>query len=110
MRKLIGVLALAAAPTLAAAAEKPDWAFPVTEKVQPPPRFEAGRVRPAPPGSTLSITRAKADDMYDIPNWYPSSALPATSRNISHLPGHVTRFSLCFRPFWRIILTHRATS
>jgi len=76
MRKLIGVLALAAAPTLAVAAEKPDWAFPVTEKVQPPPRFEAGRVRPVPPGSTLSITRAKADDMYDIPNWYPNMYPP----------------------------------
>jgi cytochrome c553 len=76
MRKLIGVLALAAAPALAAAAEKPDWAFPVTDKVQPPPHFEAGRVRPAPPGSTLSITRAKADDMYDIPNWYPNMYPP----------------------------------
>jgi cytochrome c553 len=76
MRKLIGVLALTAAPALAAAAEKPDWAFPVTEKVQPPPRFEAGMVRPAPPGSTLSITRAKADDMYDIPNWYPNMYPP----------------------------------
>jgi cytochrome c553 len=72
MKSLIGVLALALLPTLAAAAEKPDWAFPVTEKVQPPPRFDANRVRPAPPGSTLSITRAKADDMYDIPNWYPA--------------------------------------
>jgi cytochrome c553 len=55
----------------AAAAEKPEWAFPVTEKDQPPPRIEGTRLRPAPPGSTLSITRAKADDMYDIPNWYP---------------------------------------
>ena len=52
---------------VAAAADKPDWAFPVTEKVLPAPRFEGTRVRPAPP-STLSITRAKADDMYDIPN------------------------------------------
>src|SRR5262245_14971406 len=69
MKKFIGILALATVPTLAAAAEKPDWAFPVTEKVQPPARFEAGKVRAAPPGSTLSITRAKADDMYDIPNW-----------------------------------------
>ena len=34
MKSLIGVLALALMPTLAAAAEKPDWAFPVTEKVQ----------------------------------------------------------------------------
>src|SRR5437870_3201098 len=72
MKSLIGVLTLALLPTLAAAAEKPDWAFPVTEKVQPPPRFDANRVRPAPPGSTLSITRAKADDMYDIPNWFPN--------------------------------------
>lgn len=67
-------LAVAAIAVMApaVAAEKPDWAFPVTEKDQPPPRIEGTRVRPAPPGSTLSITRAKADDMYDIPNWYPS--------------------------------------
>ena len=76
MKSLIGVLALAVVPTLAAAAEKPDWAFPVTEKVQPPPRFEANRVRPAPSGSALSITRAKADDMYDIPNWFPNMYPP----------------------------------
>jgi cytochrome c553 len=76
MKSLIGVLALALVPTFAAAAEKPDWAFPVTEKVQPPPRFDANRVRPAPPGSTLSITRAKADDMYDIPNWFPNMYPP----------------------------------
>ena len=59
-----------ATPTMAA--EKPDWAFPVTEKDQPRPRIEGTQVRPAPPGSTLSIARAKADDMYDIPNWYPN--------------------------------------
>ena len=76
MKNLIGVLALALVPALAAAAEKPDWAFPVTDKVQPPPRFEASRVRPAPPGSTLSITRAKADDMYDTPNWFPNMYPP----------------------------------
>src|SRR4030095_15449324 len=83
MKNLIGVLALALVPALAAAAEKPDWAFPVTDKVQPPPRFEANRVRPAPPGSTLSITRAKADDMYDIPNWYPN-LYPPMPKNVQH--------------------------
>src|SRR5262249_56874349 len=72
MKSLICVLALALVPTLATAADKPDWAFPVTEKVQPPPRFDANHVRPAPSGSTLSITRAKADDMYDIPNSFPN--------------------------------------
>jgi len=71
MKNVIGVLALVLLPAVAAAADKPDWAFPVTEKVVPPPRFEGSRVRPPPPGSTLSITRAKADDMYDIPNWFP---------------------------------------
>jgi cytochrome c553 len=73
---LVLVLVLALTPLLAAAAEKPEWAFPVTEKEQPSPRIEGSMVRPAPPGSTLSIARAKADDMYDIPNWYPDMYPP----------------------------------
>jgi cytochrome c553 len=76
MKNVIVVLVLAVLPAVAAAAEKPDWAFPVSESVQPPPRIEGSRVRPAPPGSTLSITRAKADDMYDIPNWFPDRYPP----------------------------------
>jgi cytochrome c553 len=60
----------------ASAAEKPDWAFPITEKDLPPPRIEGTRLRPPPPGSTLSIERAKADDMFDIPNWYPDMYPP----------------------------------
>jgi cytochrome c553 len=71
MKRVVFILVLALTPMLAAAAEKPEWAFPVTEKDQPPQRIEGSKVRPAPPGSTLSIARAKADDMYDIPNWYP---------------------------------------
>ena len=76
MKDIVCILALASlalmlVPGLAAAAEKPEWAFPVTEKEQPSPRIEGTRLRPAPPRSTLSITRAKADDMFDIPNWYP---------------------------------------
>jgi cytochrome c553 len=64
-------LALLPVPRPAAAGEKPEWAFPVTEKELPTARIEGTRLRSAPPGSTLSITRAKADDMFDIPNWYP---------------------------------------
>jgi cytochrome c553 len=75
MRSLI-LAALLLAPGVAGAAEKPEWAFPVTEKDQPPPRIEGTRVRPPPPGSTLSIRRDKADDMYDIPNWYPDRYPP----------------------------------
>ena len=80
-RSMKGVLLILAVATSAlvlpaAAAEKPDWAFPVTEKDQPPPRIEGTRLREPPPGSTLSITRAKADDMFDIPNWYPNMYPP----------------------------------
>src|SRR5260370_36467798 len=67
----LAILALTLAPALAVAAEKPEWAFPVTEKELPAPRIAGTRLRAPPPGSTLSITRAKADDMFDIPNWYP---------------------------------------
>jgi cytochrome c553 len=72
MRRLAVVIAVAFAPVIAAAAEKPDWAFPTTEKDLPKPRIDGATLRPAPAGSTLSITRAKADDFYEIPNWYPS--------------------------------------
>jgi cytochrome c553 len=75
MRGLI-FSALLLVPCIAVAADRPEWAFPVTEKVQPPPRIKGTQVRPPPPGSTLSITRAKADDMYDIPNWYPDRYPP----------------------------------
>ena len=76
MRRITVVFVVAFAPTLALAADKPDWAFPITEKDQPPPRIVGTAVRPAPPGSTLSIARAKADDFYDIPNWYPDMYPP----------------------------------
>ena len=76
MRHVVFILVLVLTPTLAVAVEKPEWAFPVTEKDQPTPRIEASKVRPAPQGSILSIARSKADDMYDIPNWYPAMYPP----------------------------------
>ena len=68
MKRLICVLALALAPTLAVASDKPEWAFPVTEKEQPAPRIAGDKVRTV---GKVSIARAKADDMYDIPDWRP---------------------------------------
>ena len=66
MKQIACIFALALAPALAAAAEKPDWAFPVTEKDQPPPRFAPDRVRTV---GNVSVTRAGADDFFNIPNW-----------------------------------------
>ena len=68
MKTIVSVLILALIPALAPAAEKPDWAFPTTEKELPPPRIKGDQVRTI---GSVSITRAKADDFYDIPNWRP---------------------------------------
>jgi cytochrome c553 len=60
---------LAAGVTSARAAERPDWAFPVTDKVQPPVKDD-GQPKHAP-GSSKSYTRAQIDDLYNPPDWYP---------------------------------------
>jgi cytochrome c553 len=74
MKTLICVLVLASAPALAVAADKPDWAFPVTDKVQPPVKVDS-RVRTAP-GSTVALTRAQVDDMFNAPDWFPDMHPP----------------------------------
>jgi cytochrome c553 len=70
MKRMICILAFAIAPVLAAAAEKPDWAFPVTEKDLPKPRIEGTRMRTVP-GSPVTISRAAADDFFNAPDWRP---------------------------------------
>src|SRR5215472_2513090 len=57
------------APAAARAAEPPAWAFPVTDKVQPPSKGE-DRVHTAP-GSPLQLTRAQINDLFNAPDWYP---------------------------------------
>ncbi len=69
MKMLVSALAFALLPSLALAQEKPGWAFPVTEKEQPVVK-ENTAPRSAP-GSARSYTRAQADNMFDIPDWYP---------------------------------------
>jgi len=74
MRNLVGILVLALVPFVAVAAERPDWAFPVTDKVLPPSKDE-GKLFTAP-GSTLSLTRAQVDDMFNAPDWQPAMHPP----------------------------------
>src|ERR1700722_18363012 len=73
MNRLVGILVLVTSPLwatgMASAAERPDWAFPATDKVQPPSRDD-GKARTAP-GSTLALTRAQIDDLFNPPDWYP---------------------------------------
>jgi cytochrome c553 len=74
MKRLMCLLLLAVIPAAALAAEKPDWAFPVTEKVLPPSKDD-GSPKTAP-GSTLSLTRAQIDDLFNAPDWFPGLHSP----------------------------------
>ena len=74
MKHLACIVMLAVAPAAALAAEKPDWAFPVTEKVLPPSRDD-GKPKTAP-GSTLSLTRDQIDDLFNAPDWFPDMHPP----------------------------------
>jgi cytochrome c553 len=80
MRRLVRILALACLPALlpllAVAADKPEWAFPVTDKEQP-------QIKPWPApsaaGSPKSYTREQIDDAYAPPDWYPDMHPPMPS-------------------------------
>ena len=69
MKAILGAFALAIFPAVALAQDKPTWAFPVTKKEQPQVK-ENNEPRSAP-GSTKSYTRKQADDLFNIPDWFP---------------------------------------
>ncbi len=69
MKLLAGAFALALLPALALAQEKPSWAFPVTDKEQP--EVKTSTAPRSAPGSTKQYTRAQADDLFNIPDWFP---------------------------------------
>jgi cytochrome c553 len=63
------ILLIGLVSVVAYATERPDWAFPVTDKVQPSSTAE-GEPKP-PPGSTKSYTRKQIEDLSNPPDWYP---------------------------------------
>jgi len=72
----ICLLLLTANPMLACAqSAKPDWAFPVADKVVPSPSADPARLHTVP-GSNLSITRAQIEDMNNVPDWFPDMYPP----------------------------------
>lgn len=74
MTRLACILVLALASSAALAAERPDWAFPVTDKVLPP-ETDDGKPKTAP-GSALSLTREQIDDLFNAPDWFPDMHPP----------------------------------
>lgn len=69
IRFLLLVLGSVLCCSAAWSADKPAWAFPVTDKVQPNVAPDTA-VKTAP-GSQLALTRAQIDDLFDAPDWYP---------------------------------------
>jgi cytochrome c553 len=72
MKKLVVVLMLAWLPTLAAAAEGLDWAYPVTPKPEPLDNVVLKQM----PGSDKKYTQAQIDDPFSPPDWYPGDHPP----------------------------------
>ncbi len=68
MKAIACIFTITLVPTLALAAEKPEWAFPVTEKDLPPPRIEGTQMRTV---GAVTSSRAGADDFFNVPDWRP---------------------------------------
>ena len=75
MRKAVCALLIGLVPLIAYAAERPDWAFPVTDKVQPQTIADDGKPKTAP-GSDRTYTRKQINDLFNPPDWYPGMHPP----------------------------------
>ena len=74
MRGLLLALLVGLASGVALGAERPDWAFPVADKVQPPTK---GNDHPKTvAGSSKSYTQAQIDDLKNPPDWFPDMHPP----------------------------------
>jgi cytochrome c553 len=69
MRGFLLALLISLVHLTAQAAERPDWAFPVADQVQPPSQ---DTVQPKTvPGSAKSYTQKQIDDLKNPPDWFP---------------------------------------
>ena len=74
MRRSVWALLFGLAPAVAYGADRPDWAFPVADKVQPPSKVDD---QPKTlPGSTKSYTQKQIDDLKNPPDWFPDMHRP----------------------------------
>jgi cytochrome c553 len=89
MRHFIPVLMLAALPTLASAADRPDWAYPPKTPQNVPVLHEDGNPKQVP-GSAKSYTQAQIDDRMDAPDWFPDEH-PAMPQVVAHGNGKTVR-------------------
>jgi cytochrome c553 len=74
MRKLIWALFIGLLPATAHAMDRPDWTFPVADKVQPP-SIDDNQPKTLT-GSTKSYTQKQIDDLKNPPDWFPDMHPP----------------------------------
>jgi cytochrome c553 len=74
MRKLLLTLLIGMVPGVSVAAERPDWAFPVADAVQPQTTDNEQPKTLA--GSTKSYTQKQIDDLKNPPDWFPNMHPP----------------------------------
>ena len=74
MRRTAWVLLIGLVPIVAHGADRPDWAFPVADKIQPPSQDEDQLKTLA--GSIKSYTQKQIDDLKNPPDWFPDMHPP----------------------------------
>jgi cytochrome c553 len=70
MRRALPALFVVLAPVVSLAAERPAWAFPVTDAVQPATPKQDDQPKTLT-GSTKSYTAKQIDDLSNPPDWFP---------------------------------------
>jgi cytochrome c553 len=89
MRSVIAILMLCAVPSLAVAADRPDWAYPPKQQANVPTEPDDGKPLQAK-GSTKSYTRKEINSQMDSPDWYPEDH-PPMPQIIAHGDGKTVR-------------------
>jgi cytochrome c553 len=75
MRRSVWLLLISLLPVAAHGADRPDWAFPVTDAVQPATPKEDDQPKTLA-GSTKSYTPKQIDDLSNPPDWFPDMHPP----------------------------------
>jgi cytochrome c553 len=89
MKTVACALMLAALPALAAAAERPDWAFPPAGVTGAPRKPETGELKQVP-GSGKTYTQSQIDSINDPPDWFPDEH-PPMPQIVAHGRGREVR-------------------
>lgn len=97
MRALAAAILTCLVSVAAYGAERPDWAFPVADKVQPNTVPDDAKPRTAP-GSTRTYTFKQINDLFNPPDWYPDMHPPMPQVVAHGDPPNVRACAACHLP------------